>query len=383
MIRGPKYFKRYLTEEGPDNFKFWLKLAQKDSIRVNNKVCVILRPDAVGDYVLYMPYLSGLRTLYPEHRFLFIGTAEVCHLAQASNIIDHCLVWDRCQYEQRNAYWRQWLKKLSEITADILIYPCYSREANADEMVAVLKANEKIGIRGDDCNIDAETARYNERFYTKIVDIKSGNYHESVRNRSFLNKIGGTPGASLPLWKIEDMDLVSGFLSDKQFPMPYLVVAPGASVAHKCWPIDKFHHIIEFFLYRSSGSVLIMGGANEAPLANRLKAMSSFPDRIALLTGSSSLRQSAAFISKASLFIGNDSGLAHIAGNLGIVGHVVVGGAHFGRFFPNPETPNINVYTHPMSCFGCNWRCSQKMAHCIVDADLDMDSLIQDLGNLT
>ena len=106
--------------------------------------------------------------------------------------------------------------------------------------------------------------------------------------------------------------------------------------------------------------------------------MSSFPDRIALLTGLLSLRQSAAFISKASLFIGNDSGLAHIAGSLDISGHVVVSGAHFGRFFPNPETPNIRVYTHKTSCFGCNWRCSQKIAHCIVDADMDYERVYQD-----
>ena len=104
------------------------------------------------------------------------------------------------------------------------------------------------------------------------------------------------------------------------------------------------------------------------------------PQRIRSLVGTLPVRQSAAVIGHSCYFIGNDSGLAHIAQRLGIAGQIVVGGAHFGRFFPYPEPGSLTVTTHMLNCFNCDWRCCHDHARCIHESVIDSRDVVRDIA---
>ena len=84
--------------------------------------------------------------------------------------------------------------------------------------------------------------------------------------------------------------------------------------------------------------------------------------RILDLAGSTDLSQLVVIFRKCVLVVGNDTGPLHMAVSAGTPVIALVGGGHYGRFFPYPPslvTPGARPIEiiHRMDCFGCNWRC--------------------------
>jgi len=64
----------------------------------------------------------------------------------------------------------------------------------------------------------------------------------------------------------------------------------------------------------------------------------------------------------AQALIGNETSGIHIAAAVGVPAVGILGGGHFGRFLPYPnsiESPKPEAVFHAMECYGCNWNCSQ------------------------
>jgi len=45
----------------------------------------------------------------------------------------------------------------------------------------------------------------------------------------------------------------------------------------------------------------------------------------------------------------------------------IVGGGHFGRFYPWGDPETSRVVNLPMDCYGCNWHCRYDRLRCIQD----------------
>ena len=95
-------------------------------------------------------------------------------------------------------------------------------------------------------------------------------------------------------------------------PSP-IAVHPGSGSANKCWPAARFAALIE----RISGSVLVLRGpADGAPckeLARRLGGRGNIAEAVA-----PGVPQLAGLIGACRAFIGNDSGVSHLAAALGV-----------------------------------------------------------------
>ncbi len=100
---------------------------------------------------------------------------------------------------------------------------------------------------------------------------------------------------------------------------PVIVLAPTANWAPKIWPAERF---VELFQRLASGLVpgavpaVIAGpGATEAAMARPV--LEALPNAIDLV-GRLSLAEIAAFMARSRLFVGNDSGLMHLAAASGV-----------------------------------------------------------------
>lgn len=98
---------------------------------------------------------------------------------------------------------------------------------------------------------------------------------------------------------------------------PYCLFHPQATAPEKIWPAEKFRALASL-VERELGLEPVFLGANEAELAafDGLRRVCSLP-----------LRQSMAWIRGASLFVGNDSGPAHVAAAFSRPGVVLFGGS--------------------------------------------------------
>jgi heptosyltransferase III len=110
---------------------------------------------------------------------------------------------------------------------------------------------------------------------------------------------------------------------------PFLALGPTANWTGKIWPPDRFAALFRRLaagpLGPARAAILAGPGEEEQALAAPLRA--ALPDAIDL-AGRLSLPEAAACLARAALFVGNDSGLMHIA--------AAAGTPTIGLFGPTP-----------------------------------------------
>lgn len=112
---------------------------------------------------------------------------------------------------------------------------------------------------------------------------------------------------------------------------PLVVLGPGASRMGKAWPIDRFADLAARLTAPGSplegGVIVVTGGPMDADAAQAV--MSRLPQgRVVDMTGAD-LLVTAAAMARASLFVGNDSGMMHLA--------AAAGAPTLGLFGPTDE----------------------------------------------
>lgn len=98
---------------------------------------------------------------------------------------------------------------------------------------------------------------------------------------------------------------------------PLVGVQPGASYAEKQWPAERFAEVADSLTALGARIVLIGAGEREKEAARMMKAAMRGPQP-ADLTGATRLRDTMGVLTHLSLFIGNDTGVNHIAASLGV-----------------------------------------------------------------
>ncbi|HRO67383.1 MAG TPA: glycosyltransferase family 9 protein [Pseudobdellovibrionaceae bacterium] len=181
------------------------------------------------------------------------------------------------------------------------------------------------------------------------------------------------PLQKLGIPKFPPPDAPQLFLSAKDLEKAESVLGPfasdefwtcAASAAHelKRWPVE---HWKELILSRPRDRFVLLGGPEDAFYAE-ITAVA--PDRVLNLAGKCSLTVSAAVISKSNLLIANDTGLLHVAEQLGVQAIAMMGPAPFG--FPcRPRTKilELDLACRPCSKHGQGPCVNEKFHRCMVD----------------
>ncbi len=125
---------------------------------------------------------------------------------------------------------------------------------------------------------------------------------------------------------------------------PLLVVAPGTTYGQaKTWPPARVGEFIEMAGARMRARIVLLGDRQTADFVGALRRESPLvwgeslaePSQVVDLTGRTDLTQVVAVLKAAAAFVGNDSGLMHLAGALGVPTVGIFGSS-------NPE------WTHPL-----------------------------------
>lgn len=126
---------------------------------------------------------------------------------------------------------------------------------------------------------------------------------------------------SLFLTKIE-IEWAKAYLEALGITGPFLAVHPSASSPKKVWPVERMAYTAhELSLRHGLQVVLVQGPIDERACCDFLK---SFPGKCHVFK-ELSLRQLGALLYHSSLFIGNDSGVAHLAAASGTKVLVIFG----------------------------------------------------------
>lgn len=132
---------------------------------------------------------------------------------------------------------------------------------------------------------------------------------------------------------------------------PVLGIAPGAAQPNKLWAEEGFAAVCRQWLGRTENAhVVIVGGLGDARVCDGVLRQTS-SDRIHNLCGAGSLPLVAAILRRADVFVGNDSGLAHLAAAVGTPVVVISGPGDPSEVAPFVE--NAITVKKPLFCSPC------------------------------
>lgn len=136
------------------------------------------------------------------------------------------------------------------------------------------------------------------------------------QNLDLLRAIGIEPAAPEIAIHIpeEDARFAAAFVRERLAPDERLIALHPGSFWRKQlqWPLPRYAALARELLHAHPCRILLLGAREEAPLTRAIAEASQSP-RLIDLAGQTSLPRVAALLGRLHLFIGNDSGLLHLA----------------------------------------------------------------------
>jgi ADP-heptose:LPS heptosyltransferase len=133
-----------------------------------------------------------------------------------------------------------------------------------------------------------------------------------------------------------------------------IVLHIGAGTPAKRWPPAHWRELLGRLLLEGDYAVALVGGAADQPRAREILGDLPWPN-VLDLTGKLKLSRTAALLAEADLFIGADSGPAHVAAALETPVVVLFSGTNHAAQW-QPRGRRVVVVRHEVACSPCHRR---------------------------
>jgi len=258
----------------------------------------IVRAGALGDTILLLPAIELLLQALPEARLTVVGSAWAGRLTPLLPRPWRFASFDSAQ-----------------------VAHLFSAKADDDPTGAFAGADLVV----------IYTARSGNRFVQNVRRFCAGTVIESpmepppgvhVACQLAAALVGDVPEvAALPLPRLlapqDALSRARGWIAECTAPpcRPLVVVHPGSGGRRKCWPPGLFAKVLDGLAERGEQAVLLRGPADREACDGVVGALAS--GAAPPVAAFESLSDAAALIANADAFLGNDSGIAHLAAALG------------------------------------------------------------------
>ncbi len=353
-------------------------IAKFTKVKIRRNTVLIIRLDAIGDFVLWLDAAKEFKKLYPpdEYKTVLVGNQIWTSLAEKTSYFNEVWALDKRSFSRNPIYRYRFLKRVRQAGFETVINTVFSRDFYwSDAIVRASNALNRIGQKGDSSNIESRwQKRIADNSYTHLVTLDNDAKMELLRNAGFMRRMGLVQfKSSIPILNFPPRKPDAFNLKD------YYVIFPGASWEGKKWPAHNFAEIARR-LHQTTGWTCVICGAKEDGNLYRcfLNGMNVPTED---WVGKTSLEELAAILDDARLVISNDTSAVHIAAAEATHTICILGGGHYGRFMPyivecEPRTPIPVSVTHKMDCFECNWHCIYELTKgaavpCIANISVD------------
>jgi ADP-heptose:LPS heptosyltransferase/tetratricopeptide (TPR) repeat protein len=333
---------------------------------------LIVRLDAIGDNFLFQDSLRKLKSILPQADITIATYQENRPIYERCPFVNHAWFLDRESFATKPSYREAYLNKLQSRTApwDLVFNPLFSREPLSEELVRVLPARIKLGVGGDHSNIAPALAGKTSGYYSALLPVDlSVVRHELHRHNEICSLLGSddaTVAVKAPLGD-EDRAFAANLIQNFGLER-FGVVFPGTkggAASLKYWGTENYASLLERLEEEQGCELLLICGPDEEPIESAITSSSRSRPRV--FRGDLSLWQVAAILERAAFYVGSDTSVAHISASVGAPTFVILGGGHFGRFFPYPEGSGVTCIHRRLECFNCYWKCSQAYNKCVAD----------------
>ncbi len=297
------------------------------------KRVLIVKLRSIGDTVLATPSLIALKRYAPHVEVDILLEGPVAPVLDGFEYVDNVITVGKGVGERARTAWH-----LGRSGYDIAFN--LHGGTTAAFFTAASLARYRVGI-----------ATYQYPFlHNKLLSSSSDFWgrrvtHSAEQQLAVLGFVG-VPVADKPLSHIAVTKGASASLGRKLAQLsfdpdePFAVVHPLAAFDSKRWPIERFARTISFLAGKGLKSIAV-GSQREAA---ELEALQSLCSVRFWASGDINLPETSALLSRAALFVGNDSGIAHMAAAAKVPSVVIFGSSNRGHWSPWTDSPSEMVF---------------------------------------
>ena len=305
------------------------------------KRVLVVRLRSIGDTVLATPSLIALRRFLPDAQIDVLLEDWVAPVLEGFREVDNVLTVSRKSKKSRFETARLVRRNAYDVAFNL------HGGTTATFFVRVSGARHRVGF-----------AHYSYKFLynhllSSSVDFWQRKILHSAEQQLALLGFVGVPVEDCPKSRLDvtkeradEMDLFLHVYGIDELPIA--LIHPAAAFDTKQWSTEKFAKIIDYFDARGIFPVVV-ATPKEQKVIDEISRKTS-----AIFHGFTDLElpQITALAARAGVFVGNDSGIAHIAAAVGTPSVVVFGSSNRNHWRPWTDAPNEIVY-EKFACQPC------------------------------
>lgn len=304
------------------------------------KKILLVKTSSMGDLIHTFPALTDLMNHRPgEYALTWVAEEAFSDIAAMHPLTEHVIQFSFRRWK-KNLFsaqtWREYRTFTSALRAD-----AWEKIVDAQGLLKSVAITKIAANRGQSPTYSYSKESIREpmaaRFYDHNFSVPKG-LTAIERNRAlfaqvFNYKVAGAPDFGITHW--EEKSLLT---PDK----PFAALIHGTSAESKEWPEEKWIQLGKWLAKQGIISILFWGNPREKTRAERMaKEILG-----AIVMPKVSLREAGLILSKASLIVAVDTGLAHLANTQDrpIVGLFLDSHAHYAGVIPtkgNPHAQNL------------------------------------------
>ena len=374
---------------------------------------IILPPDAhilvvklatIGDLLLATPSLRALRETYPHARIDLLVTPASAGLLDGWELIDRVIMLDKYLFD----YPQQLLKNPRNL---LRLRPLWHnlRDGDYDAVLLLHHLTLFFGRLKHQVLMRATAAKWRVGLdnghgwflNVRVKDNGFGAMHEADYNLAVAKAAGATTNdkrLTVPIsveerkqarQLIQETDLagefylaglaparieqnvVAGLAPARSSPptnieqplikRPIIAMHPGSggySTARR-WAPERFAQLADTLFHDAGGQLILMGGPEETELHQQIIELMQSEMPVRSFAGKGNIRVAAAILEQADLFVGNDSGLMHLATAVGTPTVGIFGLTNsdaWGPYLGGVQGQQVVVVKLDLPCMPCFYR---------------------------
>ncbi len=318
---------------------------------------LVIKLRYIGDVLLATPTLHALKAAHPGARLTVIVNHGTEEILAGNPDVDEVLPLKKTSIMAQSRFVSGLRRRRFDAVIDL---------TDGDRSAFLTWASGaplRIGFNDEQ--------RWRGRCYTTVVR-GDAEGHRIERDLKALIPLGVAAKDPIPRLRLSAEDeMRADQLLDRlevRKDQAIVMIQPGARYWFKAWPAERFAELADRLIAAQHCQIIIGGSHEEANLAQRVAGFAK--SRLIVMAGQASLRQFAAVVKRAQLFVGNDNGAMHIAAAMGTPVIGLFGPSNPGEW--GPRGGRVNVLYKGLDCRACfHPTCERGEFNCMRQISVD------------
>jgi lipopolysaccharide heptosyltransferase II len=297
---------------------------------------LVVRLRSIGDTVLATPSLIALRRSLPHAQIDVLLEDWVAPLLENFDPVDNVISIGTGSLARLKTAWR-----IRQAGYDVVFN--LHGGTTSSLLTRASGAKHRVGYS------NYQYANLYTDLLSSSSDFWKTKYTHSAEQQLALLGFVGLAVEDRPRTRLTVSDKARKSLEEKySLQRPYALIHPSSLFHTKQWSAENFAKVIDELADKGIGAIAVASRTERAVL----KDLKKYARSSLIVADDLSLPEITALASDATLFVGNDSGIAHIAAAVGTPSVVIFGSSNRNHWRPWTDAPNEIVFS-PFECQPC------------------------------